>query len=303
MPKLPELFLPTLLLLLLCAGVKGDESAAAPPPDAAILDATALGELPAMVNGRIMPLDTLARTSMLQLAGISTWKYSIPDPENPGETKTVRRPAIDWFAQVLMTPYETRNDKIFLVNFPDVGEALGLEHDGGRMRYSFSDITGSIEKLEEVIRGAIDKEANDRTQLENEMGKLNAALRHFVSYTKAFMYTSEHPSFSFEHEANQNALGLPIKDQYSFVEIFRCSPLISARLANAKPLPKDMTPEDLELFQINQELQVWTQELGQIQFGLLPLQAHGEIVWMNPLQAATIPGAHTVVAMDLEGLS
>lgn len=71
------------------------------------------GRLPVLVNGRVMPFDTLARLSLLAMNHHGTGTTS--------EGKTLSQ--CQWLLDVLMTPERADTAKVFDVTNPDV---LGL---------------------------------------------------------------------------------------------------------------------------------------------------------------------------------
>ena len=72
-------------------------------------------------NGRIKPLDTFAQNLLLQFSGKRTLD---------------RRPAVEWLARLVFASETTFEEKIFLINNPELPVALGIEPDSKR-RYSF----------------------------------------------------------------------------------------------------------------------------------------------------------------------
>ena len=85
-------------------------------------------------KGRKKPMDTLARNLLKQFSGRSS---------------LAGRDAADWLARVLFDPQATLDEKIFLVDRPDVLLALGLEAEG-RGRYSFNELRPGLDKLHEL---------------------------------------------------------------------------------------------------------------------------------------------------------
>ncbi|HEX7502110.1 MAG TPA: cytochrome c biogenesis protein CcsA [Acidobacteriota bacterium] len=85
-------------------------------------------------QGRKKPMDTFARNLLKQFSGRSSLDG---------------RDASTWLARVLFTPQATLDDKIFLIDQPDVLSGLGLEGEG-RGRYSFSELRPGLDKLHEL---------------------------------------------------------------------------------------------------------------------------------------------------------
>ena len=78
-------FLPLIVLLL---GAAYLASTLRPEKNPTDFDLAAFGRVPVLVNGRIKPLDTVARTSLLTLQGrqrVSTPEISTPFANSPAE--------------------------------------------------------------------------------------------------------------------------------------------------------------------------------------------------------------------------
>ena len=73
------------------------------------------GRLPVFLNGRIKPLDTVARNSLLIIHGKQTLA-----------TEHGTLTPIDWLAEVLMKQDEADLRKIFVIRNPETLTALGL---------------------------------------------------------------------------------------------------------------------------------------------------------------------------------
>ena len=77
--------------------------------------------LPALEGGRVKPLDSFARNSLLLIRGTQT----LPDG---GRTMT----AIEWLLEVLFRPEAADARKVFVIDDPDVLGLLGLPQDRAR---------------------------------------------------------------------------------------------------------------------------------------------------------------------------
>src|SRR5690349_13781546 len=73
-----------------------------PPKSELPIDVNGFAQLPALNGGRVKPLDTIARTSLLVLSGKQTLSI-----ENG------RKPAIEWLMDVMFTPPVARTYPIF----------------------------------------------------------------------------------------------------------------------------------------------------------------------------------------------
>ena len=94
------------------------------------------GKLPVVYQGRVKPLDTLARNSL----SIISNKQTFADEE---ETK---QPAIRWLLDLIARP-EVAKHAVFRIEHPEVLDAMGLERRKG-LRYSFAELEPRLNELQ-----------------------------------------------------------------------------------------------------------------------------------------------------------
>src|SRR5882762_350686 len=90
-----------------------------PPQNTGEFDLVAFGRLPVLVNGRLKPLDTVARTTLLMLQG----RQRVSDPTNP--VPLVATPT-EWLADVLFNPAKADDYPTFRLSATDSPELLTL---------------------------------------------------------------------------------------------------------------------------------------------------------------------------------
>jgi ABC-type transport system involved in cytochrome c biogenesis permease subunit len=118
-------FLPLVILLL---GVVYLATTLLPEKNPSAFDLAAFGRVPVLVNGRIKPLDTVARTSLLSLQGrqrVSTPEISKPFVATPTE----------WLATVFFDAPKADTFPIIKIDSPEVLALLGLSEADTRISY------------------------------------------------------------------------------------------------------------------------------------------------------------------------
>jgi ABC-type transport system involved in cytochrome c biogenesis permease subunit len=121
-------YLPLLVLLFTAAWLV---SGLRTPKNQTALDLQAFGRLPVLVNGRIKPLDTVARTSLLVLQG----RQRVSDPTNP---KPFVATPTEWLADLLFNPAKADTYPTFRLSATDSPELLtlmGLTEADTKIRY------------------------------------------------------------------------------------------------------------------------------------------------------------------------
>ena len=133
-------------------------------------DYDAFGKFPAILNGRIQPLDSVARNSLLELQGKQT--IVVDDHHTLS--------AIEWATQLMMKPEQVDDLKVIQVNHPEVKGMFGLPDN--EKYFSFNQIRPLLDKLQdqiERIRTNDIKEAQ-QTPFEKQCGKLYSVLHIYV---------------------------------------------------------------------------------------------------------------------------
>lgn len=118
--------------------------------------------LPVLDKGRYKPLDTIARNTLLSIYGKSSFKNS------NGKKMT----ATQWFASLLFRPKKAAGNKLFLVDNPDVVNALGIETVTARGHYSYNELSANFKTFEELVNKAYSMEKAKRGRFETHLLEL-----------------------------------------------------------------------------------------------------------------------------------
>ncbi|MBI2497061.1 MAG: cytochrome c biogenesis protein CcsA [Opitutae bacterium] len=151
-------FLPLLVLVL---GVVYLGSTLRPQRDRTAFKLNDLDRVPVLVNGRIKPLDTVARTSLLTLQGRQ--RLVTPDGRS--------LPPAEWLADVLFAPAKADTYRCLLIENHEVLDLLGLkpaDGDGGK-RFSYAQLREKLPELEKQARLADGVEQPLRTPFQKQV--------------------------------------------------------------------------------------------------------------------------------------
>lgn len=122
------------------------------------------GKLPVLLNGRIQPMDSVARNSLLQLRT----KQTVPLEEGGKLT------AIEWLLETMMKPEVADDRKVFRI---DNVEVLGmLEFPDDEQYFSFNQIRAKYEAVGEQAERIQKIENERRTVFEKQLMKLYSGL-------------------------------------------------------------------------------------------------------------------------------
>ncbi|MBI5691877.1 MAG: cytochrome c biogenesis protein CcsA [Verrucomicrobia bacterium] len=131
-------------------------------------DLDAFTRVPTLVNGRVKPVDTVARTSLLMLQG----RQRVVAPDG----RTVA-PA-EWLLDMFFKPLQADRYQVFEVVHPDVLAMLGLATtDGaGGKRFSLTQLQPRLMELDRQARLADDVEGAARTPFQRAVVQLRDAV-------------------------------------------------------------------------------------------------------------------------------
>ncbi len=235
---------------------------------AEITSYTDFARIPVQDGGRIMPMDSYARLRLLQFSGRSSFN---------------KRPAIEWLARLVFDPANSQTDTVFLVNNPEVLEAMGLDALKGR-RFSYDQLRPGLEKLRELASAAAQHEENERNAVEKEFLRLYYNITTFASLGASFRFAVPHPDFTVTNAALRARLGLPDGQQeFTFLDMHRYAKSLSGDIQQlaARP-PESWTEEESDLFALSSTLFNWSRYYQDLPIPMLPIPAHDEAQWISP---------------------
>lgn len=161
-----EKYLP---LFILCLGLAYVLASFKPPAYSNFMNMDGFGRLPVLQGGRIKPLDTLARVSLLMLRGHQ-------DLRLPNKTIS----AIEWISDVFFRPDEADHYPVFRVDSPDILGMLNIQQRK-KPYYSFADLTPSLALIENQAVHAEQIKPELRSSFQNATVNLQ---RRLILYRK-----------------------------------------------------------------------------------------------------------------------
>ncbi|MDD3179596.1 MAG: cytochrome c biogenesis protein CcsA [Opitutaceae bacterium] len=187
-------FLPLLALAVAALGVI---ASLLPSGNGSAFDLQTYGRLPVLVNGRLKPIDTVARTSLLVLQGRQ--RVTTPDRRSLSPT--------EWLLEVLYAPTRADTYATFRIDNPEALDLFSLSPaDGnGGVRFSYTQLVKDLSELDRQAKLAEEVEDQLRTPFQREVLRLR---HHIVLYQhlENTMQVPDSPDFSAELRQFQKAL-------------------------------------------------------------------------------------------------
>src|SRR3989338_323906 len=263
------------ILLVVIAAMQASMAAAEPSCPLDSLVPVKVGSLekfkqiPVLNQGRIKPVDTYARTLLLQLSGRQSY----------GKEK-----AVEWVARFMFAPRTTFNDKIFLINNPEILEALKIEPDQ-RRRYSYKQLEPGYEKIRALAEAASNIDDKNQSLVEKEILRVYSNLELFIRLSGAFAYAFPHPDFTIQSPQLHKELQLTEgKNQFSFYDIMVKTDQVGKLTESLEGKPKEQWSEvDHGATQLMNALYFWTEHYSACPLGLIPTKTFDDEDWLSPM--------------------
>jgi len=199
-------------------------------------------------DGRKKPVDTFAQNILKQLSGRS---------------KLEKKPAVIWLARLIFTPEQSYDDKVFLINNPEVLSAVGSNAGSDRDRYSYRQLGDHVQKLRELAIKASRIDSSRRNIVEAELIVLYNKIYIWHKLAGAFQFCF--PSEDFEGK--------------TFLEYFLRVQEIKA--VKEKDV-ENLTEEEQKLLHVSHKMDQWTGYYQDQQLDIIPNLSSGEEMWESP---------------------
>jgi ABC-type transport system involved in cytochrome c biogenesis permease subunit len=180
------------------------------------------GRLPALMDGRIQPLDSIARNALLSMSGRSIVRLTNDPPLS----------ALEWLVLTMTKPDEANQLKIFRIQHPDLEGLLGTDKVGLEY-YSFNDLTNEFPSIQSQVNKLFDSEQGNP-----DAPKLRSAFQKDMLhlYTSVQMY--ERLKSSLEPEG--------VDDFQRELEVYQASIVPGRTALTASQEGKSADQEDLQ---------------------------------------------------------
>ncbi|MFW6217480.1 MAG: cytochrome c biogenesis protein [Verrucomicrobiota bacterium] len=137
------------------------------------LDVEEFAETPVQFGGRLMPIDTVARTTLRILRG----RESVPGPA--GE----KLEAVDWLLWNMAKPAEAAELPVFRIDHPEVISLFDLPE--GEKYFSYAQLLPTLDGIDEII-GTLPEDSDDYTVYEEQLVKLLNGVQRYNRLVGSF---------------------------------------------------------------------------------------------------------------------
>ena len=157
-------------------------------------------ELLILDQGRYKPLDSYARTKLLQFSGKTSIKLNLSEnktragesPASKPINKTKKINYMEWLTVAVFEPDLIYSTKLFLINNPEVLTAINVPLDSHR-RYSYDELRESISTLNQLAAQAESKPDEKRSLVEKELIRVSNNFHEFTQIASSFSLFQRKP--------------------------------------------------------------------------------------------------------------
>ena len=180
-------WIPAILTLVMAAWFLGNLSA----PKDKDFAYNEFGLLPVTANGRVLPMDSLARNSLLEIREKQTLNA---EPWKGWNEKPLIIPATEWLANVMMNPGVANDWPVFRVDNPDLLSLLKLpEKDLAKKvdgkHFSWNQIQPALADFDKESERVGKIDSANRTAYENAVSKMHERLTLYTQLENAVLPT------------------------------------------------------------------------------------------------------------------
>lgn len=224
-----------------------------------------LASVPVLHEGRVKPLDTLARHFALAFSGKSKFK---------------NESALRWFVGLVLSPESSFDKRVFSIKNPDVLTSLGITEDNSKL-YSFTELLKAIRAQFSSIQSIQQIPQESRTASQNQLVDLYNKV--MLTYELSRSLSMYFPELQVVHPSLAKELNVKVGD-YTYLELLKQRNLIKEKFDQVKEIsPKDWNDYQRNIAILSLQLNRVEDDARSRLFAILPLQWEGEEgLWFSP---------------------
>jgi ABC-type transport system involved in cytochrome c biogenesis permease subunit len=167
-----------------------------PSKEAPGFDVSGFAKLPVLVDGRVMPMDTLARVTLSELNHHGAYTTASGITEQPSRG----------LLEILMRPEHSDTAKLFEVSNQEIVDLFGSQDAKGQfVLYSFNELKPFFSEIEKQAGLAAQTDAETRNPFQRGILKLRDSLRVYLQL-KNTLQAEDSPDFGEEMRAFETAI-------------------------------------------------------------------------------------------------
>jgi ABC-type transport system involved in cytochrome c biogenesis permease subunit len=240
-------------------------------------DLGAFAALAVLHDGRVKPVETMARHLLLQWSGHDAYHGT---------------PALSILAQILFAPEKTGDLKLFLIDNPEVAEALKIVPEKKR-RYSYRTIEPVLQQLQTLSQKADSVPEAKRNLVEKEILRTFGNVATFLNLTRSMQYALPSSALIVQVPETRSVLNLPTAAEggptVSFWELMERAPQMAQILDGIHhDAGWQYSPVEIEIVRLSRAMYLQSQAGMSSMLQVMP-NPDQTGVWMSPSEVVADP--------------
>ena len=229
-------------------------------------DLKLLAAMPVLHDGRLKPLDSLARAYLLMLNG---------------KQKVEGLSAMEWLTELLFDDSQAFQRRCFNISNPDVVNLMGLEWTP-KHRFNFHEVSEGLRKNEKLLRELFNKDRKLMTLVQRKLFDVYSHHARYFELSRSFSLIK--PNIEIRSDRLAAKLGLEAGKSYTYMELLRFRKIFEKGLAEAqKKKKKVFSAEERELLEVVFQHNWVAQDAGSAALRVIPPQwEENNEVWFSP---------------------
>lgn len=225
------------------------------------------GKIIVLEAGRKKPLDTFARNKLLQFSGKKKIKGSS---------------ATEWLSRVFFDPESAERDLIFIINNPEVADALSIKPRTKR-RYSFEELFGAWEKLVDYSQKASAKDPSNWTTFEKEIVQTYQNIQEYQSLRSVFSFLVQNPHFMISDSSVSSKFEFSPNYMPSFFDLLTHSNIITENMNVIRQKGIDsLSSQEIAIFRLAQTMFEIEKSIDNPSPHIIPTVKDNSENWLSP---------------------
>ena len=240
-------------------------------------DLKAFAAIGVLHDGRVKPLETMARHVLLQWSGHDAYQGT---------------PAISILAQIIFAPEKTGDLKLFRIDNPEVAEALKIEPDKKR-RYTYRQIEPVLSTLQKLSMAADSVDDTKRNLVQKEILRTFGNIAAYLNLTRSLQFALPSASLIVEMPETRSVLNLPSQAEagptVSFWELMERAPMMAQILDGInRDTGWEYSSVENEIVRLSRAMYLQSQTGISSLLGIMPNPDQAN-VWLSPSEVVATP--------------
>lgn len=225
-----------------------------------------LGRLPVQHEGRIKPLDSLARATLAEVAE---------------QEHVAGMSATAWLAEAMFAPAQAQQRPVLRIRNPDAVALLGLSSRQPAL-YSLAEVVAAFQAKAAQLEPVLNRPDADLTPAERDLKHAYARAQLLFDATRTFSLLE--PRFAVTDPTLAGQLDVPVNAPLSYRQLLQLQPRLLPLLERLQQTRRPPNATEAEALRLAAAMRAMEADRASQLVRLLPPHLAGDEVWRSPWQ-------------------